>query len=309
VPDRVSVRVDGRDLALSNLDKVLYPNTGTTKAEVIDYYTRVAPVLLRHVGDRPLSLRRCPDGVEGECFFEKNCPSHRPAWVRTVRVRSGRRGGGSFIDYCVIDDRPGVVWLANLAALELHPYLHRADDVAVPSSVVFDLDPGEPAGLLEAAEASLRIRDLLTQLGLRSVVKTSGGKGMQVYLPLNRPVGYDDTTPFARAVAQALEQHRPDRYTSNMKKEVRAGRILVDWSQNNAHKTTVGAYVLRIRPEPSVSTPVSWDEVEDAVAARDRSQLQFGPRDVLGRVARQGDQFAPAEELEQELPGIAGAVG
>jgi bifunctional non-homologous end joining protein LigD len=301
---RKTVDVDGRLLELSNLDKVLYPRTGTTKAEVIDYYARVAPALLRHVGGRPLSLRRCPDGVEAECFFEKNCPGHRPDWIRTVRVDSERsRSRDGAIEFCVAEDRAGFVWLANLAALELHPYLHNADETAHPTLVVFDLDPGPPAGLIDTARVALRIRRLLGEAGLVTVAKTSGSKGLQVYVPLNRgSVPYERTGRFAQAVARLLEQETPGQVVSTMAKARRAGRVFVDWSQNNRHKTTIGAYSMRIGPRPTVSTPVSWEEVEEAVEASAEKRLDFETGDVLGRVEDLGDLFAPVADVEQDLP-------
>ncbi len=302
---RVPVDVDGRRLALSNLDKVLYPAAGTTKAELVDYYTRMAPTILPHLRGRPITLVRCPDGPAGECFYEKNCPGHRPEWVHTARIQTRGRGSRrerTSIDFCLVEDRPTLVWLANLAAIELHPYLHRAATPGCPTLVVFDLDPGPPAGTIDAARVALTIRDALGRFGLRTLVKTSGSKGIQVYLPLNTPTSYDETTAFANTLARALERQEPERIVSNMKKELRRGKVLVDWSQNNAHKTTVGAYSVRAREQPTVSTPVTWDELNDAVAREDADALRFPMGDVLERVATHGDLFAAAEELEQELP-------
>ncbi|MGH3442504.1 MAG: non-homologous end-joining DNA ligase [Nitriliruptorales bacterium] len=295
------VEVEGRELRLSNLHKVLYPSAGLTKAAVVDYYARIAPVLLPHIAGRPMTLKRYPDGVDAEYFYEKNCPGHRPDWVVTARVPSGRSAGG-YIDFCVVEDVPTLVWVANLASLELHPYLHRAPDLDRPTTVVFDLDPGEPAGLLEAAQVALDVRGLLDELDLESVVKTSGGKGIQVYLPLNSSVGYEDTGGFARALAQLLERGAPDRVVANMRKDLRAGKVLVDWSQNNAHKTTVGVYSLRARARPTVSSPLRWSEVEAAVEAGDASSLVFEYDDVLERVEASGDLFRPVLDTVQELP-------
>lgn len=301
---RVPVEVDGRRLELSNLDKVLYPATGTTKAELVDYYTRIAPTILPHLRARPITLVRCPDGPEGECFYEKNCPSHHPEWVRTARIEtsSSRRGRGA-IDFCLVEDRATLVWLANLAAIELHPYLHRAASPTRPTMVVFDLDPGAPAGTLECAQVAVTIRDALARFGLTTLVKTSGSKGIQVYLPLNTPTSYEQTTGFANALARALERQDPERIVSNMKKDLRHGKVLVDWSQNNAHKTTIGAYSVRAREQATVSTPITWEELEAALDAGDAAPLRFTMGEVLARVEEVGDLFAPLEALEQRLPG------
>lgn len=305
--ERTEVEVDGRTLSLSNLDKVLYPQAGFVKAQVIDYYRRIAPVLLAHLHRRPITLKRYPDGVDAEYFYEKNCPDHRPGWVGTVSVATSGRGRGTDgdsgdIDFCVIDDLATLIWVANLASLELHPYLHRADALERPCAVVFDLDPGRPAGLIEAAEVALRIREICEQLDLRVVAKTSGAKGLQVYAPLNTPVTYDDTRLFARAVAHLLERRDGDLVTANMSKDRRRGRVLVDWSQNNAHKTTVGVYSLRARSRPTVSTPLAWNEVQGAVAAEDHQRLVFETDATLARVEEHGDLFAPMHELSQALP-------
>ncbi len=298
---RTAVSVGGRTLTLSNLDKVFYPATGKTKAEVLDYYVRIAPVLLPHVEDRPMTLKRYPDGVDAEFFYEKNCPSHRPEWVRTVRVDSGR---GGVIDFCIVDDLPTLVWVANLASVELHPYLHRSAELSRPTMVVFDLDPGPPAGLPECAHVALRLRDVLARLDLTTVVKTSGSKGLQVYLPLNTPVTYPHTTSFARALAQMLEREDQAGVVSNMRKDLRRGKVLVDWSQNSEHKTTVGVYSLRAREQPTVSTPLRWEEVEAVFAGKDPNSLMFEARDVLRRAEEHGDLFAPAVELRQHLPDL-----
>jgi bifunctional non-homologous end joining protein LigD len=309
VPARQAVEVEGRRLELSNLDKVLYPAVGFTKAQVIDYYTRIAPVILPHLAGRPVTRVRFPNGVEGKSFFEKQCPDHRPDWVATVTVPvrgTGRFGGEGRgprdVDFCLVEDLPTLVWLANLAALELHTSLARAEDRNVPTLLVFDLDPGPPAGLAECARVGLWLREVLEQLGLACVVKTSGRKGLQVYVPLNAPVTYADTKPFARAVARHLEGEHPELVVSKMKKELRGGKVFVDWQQNEDFKTTVCAYSLRAQERPTVSTPVSWDEVEEVVAAEDPELLVFDAPAVLERVERDGDLFVPALELEQALP-------
>ena len=292
------IEVEGRSLKLSNLDKVLYPAGGFTKAEVLDYYARIAPTLLAHLGDRALTLRRFPDGVEGGSFYEKNCPRHRPEWVGVHRVT----GDDGTIDFCRIDSLAALTWVANLAALELHTSMARAEDPDAPTMVVFDLDPGAPAAVLECAEVALWIRDVLTGVGLECLVKTSGSKGLQVYLPLNTPTDYRRTAGFSKHLAQLLEREAPDRVVSVQRKELRKGKVLVDWSQNARHKTTVCAYSLRARERPTVSTPLDWSEVHDAVDASDPGLLSFEAGSVLDRVEDRGDLFAAANTCRQELP-------
>jgi len=293
-----SVEVEGRRLRLSNLDKVLYPETGTTKAEVIDYYARIAPVMVPHLEDRGVTLRRFPDGVEAGSFFEKRCPSHRPEWMGTVVGPGDRRGG---IDYCCLDSTPALVWAANMAALEIHAPMAKGADIDSPTICVFDLDPGAPAGIQACADVALDIRLTLDGLGLAAYPKTSGSKGMQVYVPLNTPHTHEHCSAFAQAVAQMLERAAPDHVTSTMAKAVRPGKVFVDWSQNSRHKTTVAVYSLRARPHPTVSTPLTWDEVAEA-AKGDTVTLAFEAQDVLDRVAEQGDLFADMLTLEQRLP-------
>ncbi len=293
------VEVEGHTLSLSNLYKVLYPAVGFTKGQVIDYYARIAPTLLAHLGDRGLTLRRFPNGVEGTSFFEKRCPKHRPDWVGTA-LGPGDRGGP--IGYCVLDTVAAVVWAANLAALELHAPMARAADPETPTLLVFDLDPGEPAAMTECCQVALDIREVLAALDLQCWPKTSGSKGLQLYLPLNSPATHDEAKDFALAVAQLLEKRQPKRITSEMTKAIRPNKVFIDWSQNSRHKTTIGVYSLRARPYPTVSTPVSWPEVE---AAADGSlELRFLADDVLERVADLGDLFAPAATLVQALPAL-----
>jgi len=298
MPKRLEVEIDGRRLSLSNLDKVFYPEVGFTKGGVIDYYTRVAPALLGHLRSRPLTLKRYPDGVHGPYFYEKQCPGHRPGWVRTAPVVQSRRT----IDFCLADDLPTLVWLANLADLELHTSLALADDVRCPTVVAFDLDPGPPATIVECAEVACRLREAFSHLGLEAFPKTSGSKGMQVYVPLNTPVTYDETKPFARALAQLLERRHPELVVSEMRKSLRGGKVFVDWSQNDEHKTTVCVYSLRAREQPTVSTPLRWEEVEGVLSSGDPEDLAFTSGEVLARVAEHGDLFAPVLDLEQELP-------
>jgi bifunctional non-homologous end joining protein LigD len=309
VPARQAVDVEGRRVELSNLDKAMYPAVGFTKAHVVDYYTRVAPAILPHLADRPVTRVRFPNGVEGKSFFEKQCPDHRPDWVATVTVpvrgtgRFGGQGRGPRdVDFCLVEELPTLVWLANLAALELHTSLARAEDMNAPTLMVLDLDPGPPAGLVECARVGLWVRELLDQLGLVCVTKTSGKKGLQVYVPLNTPVTYAETKPFAQAVARHLEAEHPDMVVSKMKKELRGGKVFVDWQQNVDFKTTVCAYSLRAQERPTASTPVSWEEVAQAAEREDPELLVFDAPAVLERVEREGDLFAPALELKQELP-------
>ena len=297
-PQRLEVDVDGRRLSLSNLDKVLYPEAGFTKGHVIDYYTRIAPVLLPHLRGRPLTLKRYPNGVEGQHFYEKQCPSHRPDWVRTAPLKAGSKT----INFCLCDNLPTLVWAANLADLEIHPSLALAEAYSSPTVVAFDLDPGPPATIVECADVAVRLRAALQAVGLECFPKTSGSKGMQVYAPLNTPTSYDDVKPFAFAVAQALERAEPELVVSDMNKTRRTGKVFVDWSQNDQHKTTVGVYSLRARPQPTVSTPITWDEVEAVRESRDPDDLVFTSDEVLARVAEHGDLFAPVAELEQTLP-------
>jgi bifunctional non-homologous end joining protein LigD len=288
------VEVEGRTLRLTNLDKVLYPAAGFTKGEVVDYYARVAPALLPHLRGRPLTLKRYPNGVDAPFFFEKRCPGHRPAWVRTATGE---------IPYCVVEDLAGLVWVANLASLELHPSLALAVAADCPTVLAFDLDPGAPADVLSCAEVALALRDLFGHWGLECFPKTSGSKGMQVYVPLNTATTFEATKGFARAVAETLERRFPERVTATMAKARRTGRVFVDWSQNDRVKTTISVYALRALERPTVSTPLAWAELEAALAAGDASALRFEAADVLARIERDGDLFAPVAELRQELPG------
>jgi bifunctional non-homologous end joining protein LigD len=296
----VEVEVEGRRLELSNLDKVFYPATGFTKGQIIDYYTRIAPVLLPHLRGRPLTLKRYPDGVDGPFFYEKRCPKHRPRWVKTEKVWS--EGNGEFIDFCLAEDVPTLVWAANIADLELHTSMSLAREMERPTMMVFDLDPGPPAGIVECCEVALAIHALLERLGLQSFPKTSGSKGLQVYVPLNGPATYDETKTFAHAVAKLLEAEQPDRVLSRMTKALRVGKVFVDWSQNDLHKTTVCVYSLRARERPTVSTPVRWAEVAAVARGKDASRLVFEAGDVLRRVDEHGDLFAAVLTERQELP-------
>jgi bifunctional non-homologous end joining protein LigD len=301
-PKRVEVDVQGRTLSLSNLDKVLYPAAAFTKGHVIDYYMRIAPYVLPHLQGRALTLKRYPNGVEAQYFYEKNAPGHRPEWVKTATIPI--RTDGRTIDFVLADDLPTLVWLANLADLELHTSLAKASDPRAPTILAFDLDPGPPATIVECAHVALRLREVFAHLGLEGFPKTSGSKGMQVYVPLNVPTGYRETKRFSQAIAQLLERRHPELVVSEMRKDRRAGTVIVAGSQNDEHKTTVAANSLRAKEQPTVSTPLRWEEVEAVTESEDPDELVFTSADVLERVAADGDLFAPVEELRQELPDL-----
>ena len=292
--------VDNRKLQVSNLDKVLYPKADFTKAQVIDYYIRIAPVLLPHLKDRPLTMKRYPDGVEGQFFYEKNCPVHRPKWVQTAKVWS--EGNQRIMQYCLANDLPTLVWAANLADLELHTSLSRKNNIERPTMMVFDLDPGAPADIVQCCQVGLWLRELLAKMKLKAFPKTSGSKGLQVYVPLNTAVTYEQTKGLSRSLAQNLEREHPDRVTSNMSKALRKGKVFVDWSQNDQHKTTICVYSLRAKEQPTVSTPVTWNEVESCLKKKKADLLKFRCDQTIARVEKQGDLFEPVETLKQKLP-------
>ncbi len=297
------VEVDGRELKLTNLDKVLYPQAGFSKGEAIDYYAKVADAMVPHLSGRAVTLRRFPEGVDDldSAFFEKRCPKHRPKWVKTTKVRAGPNAGD--IDFCVCDGRPTLIWMAQLAAIELHPSLSLGRAPTRPTVLAFDLDPGPPADVVDCCRVALRLREMFGHFGVESFPKTSGSKGMQVYVPLNRKdVSYEVTKPFAKAIAQLLEKQTPDQVVSKMKKVEREGKVFVDWSQNHRSKTTIAVYSLRARERPTVSTPLTWDEVTHAAENKDADSLVFEAGDVLKRIESKGDLFAPVLELQQELP-------
>ncbi|MEA2148620.1 MAG: bifunctional non-ous end joining protein LigD [Solirubrobacteraceae bacterium] len=301
VRDGVEVRVGGRTLKVTNLDKVMYPQAGFTKRDVIEYYVAVAPAILAHLEDRPLTRVRFPNGVQDKSFFEKQCPSHRPEWVRTAPVHLSKKT----VDFCLCNDVPTLVWLANLAALELHTSMHLADAQDRPTMMVFDLDPGPPATIVECCRVALWLQGMFEGLGLQAFPKTSGSKGMQVYVPLNSPgATYAHTKGFAKAVAELLEASEPGLVVSRMAKAVRAGKVFIDYSQNDEHKTTICVYSLRAREQPTVSTPITWEEVRDCLDAEDAQRLVFQVPQVLARVAEQGDLFAPVLSLVQEVPAL-----
>ena len=298
------VEVEGRTLKLTNLEKILYPAANFAKGQVVDYYIRIAPVLIPHLKSRPLTMKRYPGGVNEEFFFEKNAPKHRPDWVQTTPVWSD--GNNRTMHYLMANDLPTMVWIANLASIELHPSLSLGKDIETPTMIVFDLDPGPPANIVQCCQVGLWVRDIFAHFGLQSFAKTSGSKGLQIYVPLNTKTSYDETKPFAHAIARLLEQEHRDLVVSDMKKSLRTNKIFVDWSQNDQHKTTISVYSLRAREKPTVSTPVRWEEVEQALKKKDAALLVFEAKEVLARVDKMGDLFAPVETLKQKLPKLSG---
>jgi bifunctional non-homologous end joining protein LigD len=300
------VEIEGKHLSLTNLDKVLYPAAGFTKGQVIDYYARIAPVLLPHLAGRPLTLKRYPEGVDKEYFFEKNATKHRPDWVKTAPIWS--EGNQRNVNYILANDLPTLIWIANLAAIELHPSLSLAKDISSPRSMVFDLDPGPPANIVQCCQVGMWLREIFEHFGLQSFPKTSGSKGLQIYVPLNSPTSYEVTKAFAHALARLLENEHRESIVSDMKKQLRVGKVFVDWSQNDEHKTTISVYSLRARERPTVSTPVKWDEVEQALKKKDVTLLVFEAGQALDRVQKMGDLFEPVLTLKQKLPKLAGIV-
>jgi bifunctional non-homologous end joining protein LigD len=299
------LKIGGRSVDVSNLDKIFYPKTGFTKGQVIDYYIKISPYLLPHLKGRPVTLKRYPNGVEGFFFYEKQIPASHPEWVKTTNVK---RKDGSEINYCVFDSLPVLVWAANLADLELHTFLHRAPAIETPTMVTFDLDPGSSADIVLCCKVGLWLKALFSKLKLESFAKTSGSKGLQVYVPLNTRVTYERTKAFAHAVAETLEREFPETVVSKMQKNLRGGKVLVDWSQNDPHKTTVCVYSLRAKEHPMVSTPVTWDEVATTLKKKNAKLLTFEVDDVLKRVKKNGDLFAPVLKLKQKLPAFKSAA-
>ena len=302
-----TVEIQGKHLKLSNLEKVLYPATGFTKQQVIDYYARIAPAIIPHLAGRALTRKRYPDGVNGEPFFEKNAPKYRPEWVKTAPIWS--EGNRRTVYYVLANDLATLVWLANLAALELHPSLALANDITCPTEMVFDLDPGPPANMVQCCQVGLWLREIFEHFGLRSFPKTSGSKGLQIYVPLNTPTTYNATKMFAHALAQLLEQEHPEMVVSDMKKTLRTGKVLVDWSQNDEHKTTIAVYSLRAREHPTVSTPVTWEDVERTFKKKDTSLLVFEAPQVVSRFDKIGDLFEPVISWKQRLPELKAVAG
>jgi len=299
-----TIEIEGKTLTLTNLDKVLYPATGFTKGQVIDYYARIAPVLVPHLSGHPLTLKRYPGGVNQEFFFEKNATKHRPDWVKTAPIWS--EGNQRNVNYILANDLATLIWVANLAALELHPSLSLAKNISAPQTMVFDLDPGPPANIVQCCQVAFWLREIFEHFGLQSFPKTSGSKGLQIYVPLNTPTSYDVTKPFAHALARLLEGDHKELVVSDMKKQLRVGKVFVDWSQNDEHKTTISVYSLRAREHPTVSTPVKWEEVEQAFKKKDATLLVFEAEQVIKRVEKIGDLFEPILSLKQKLPKLAG---
>jgi|HubBroStandDraft_2_1064218.scaffolds.fasta_scaffold181692_2 bifunctional non-homologous end joining protein LigD len=297
-----TIEVQGKQLKLSNLDKVLYPATGFTKQQIIDYYVRIAPAMLPHLAGRALTRKRYPNGVDEEFFYEKNAPQHRPDWVKTAPIWS--EGNHRTVHYILANDLPTLVWLANLAAIELHPSLALAEDITCPTMMVFDLDPGPPANIVQCCQVGLWLREVFDHFGLQSFPKTSGSKGLQIYVPLNTPTKYEATKTFAHALAQLLEHDHREMVVSDMKKSIRTGKVFVDWSQNDEHKTTIAVYSLRARGHPTVSTPVTWEEVERTLKKKNANLLVFEAPQTVSRVGKMGDLFAPVLELKQRLPDL-----
>lgn len=303
MPNQTVMEINKLNVALSNLDKVFYTASNFTKAQVIDYYIRIAPVLLPHLTGRPLTLKRYPNGATAKFFYQKECPSFRPNWLSTVPVWSESKKRS--INFCLAQDLPSLIWAVNLAAIELHTSLSRSDDILRPTMLVFDLDPGHPATIVHCAEVALMLHRILLENNLKSFPKTSGSKGMQVYIPLNtRTITYTQTKEFAHSLAKILEQQNPSLVVSKMKKDLRKGKIFIDWSQNDDHKTTVCVYSLRAKKYPTVSTPVTWEEVEAAYLQQAPDLLSFTTDQVLERVQTMGDLFAPVLELQQTLPNL-----
>lgn len=298
--DQTVLEFEGTQLQLSNLDKVFYPQSGFNKGQMIDYYIRIAPFLLPHLAGRPLTLKRYPHGADDKFFYQKECPVSRPAWLPTAPIWS--EGNNKYVNFCLVEDLPALVWAANMATLELHTSLSRAHDMAVPTMLVFDLDPGWPATLVECTQVALWLQEFFASKNLQSYPKTSGSKGLQVYVPLNTPVQYSQTKDVARKLAQLLEEKYPEQVVSKMRKDLRKGKVFIDWSQNDSHKTTVCVYSLRAREEPTVSTPVTWSEVEQVWQHKDASLLTFDAAAVLERVKSLGDLFAPVLTTSQYLP-------
>ena len=297
---KTDIRIGKRALTLSNPDKVYWPESGFTKGEMVAYYRAVAPALVPHLKNRAVTLKRYPEGVAGQFFYEKNCPKHRPDWVRTVDVE--RKKDGKTIHYCVGWDEATLVWMANLGSIELHISLSRASSLARPTAMIYDLDPGAPATIVECAELALEMKKRFSQLGLEMFPKTSGSKGLHLYVPLNTPTTFAKTSQLAHAVALQLEHEMPDTVVSTQKKTEREGKVLIDWSQNGPHKTTVSVYSMRARDLPTCSTPVTWREISACVKKGDPELLRFTAPDVVKRVKAKGDLFEPVLSLKQKLP-------
>ena len=298
--NRKFIELAGRRLPLSNLEKDLYPSYGFTKAHILEYYRGIAPFILPHLKDRALTLKRYPEGVEKDFFFEKRCPGHRPAWVKTAEVT---QDAGERITFCVVNDLETLIWVENLASLELHVPLARANSPGTPDSMVFDLDPGDPANVLDCARVALILRDLLFRMGLASYVKTSGQKGLHVFVPLNRKdTTFEDTKTFSKAVAGIMQKHYPALVTAKMAKQERKAKVFINWSQNDASKTMICVYSLRGREKPYVSFPLEWRELENPAGLGDPERLQVLHSEAVRRAEERGDLFQEVLVKEQMLP-------
>lgn len=299
MPNNTVLDIAGTQLTLSNLEKVFYPKSGFNKKQMIDYYIRISPFLLPHLAGRPLTLKRYPHGSDGKFFYQKECPDSRPEWLATTPIWS--KSNNKHTCYCVVDNLSALVWTANMAALELHTSLSSSENIDVPTMMVFDLDPGWPATIVECTQVALWLQEFFANANLQSYPKTSGSKGLQIYVPLNTPVDYSQTKSLAHKLAQMLEKKFPDQVVSKMNKNLRPGKVFIDWSQNDRHKTTVCVYSLRAREEPTVSTPVTWLEIEQVCKSKDAEQLVFTAAEVLERVKNMGDLFAPVLTTKQYL--------
>jgi bifunctional non-homologous end joining protein LigD len=304
MPGETPLEVEGVEVNVSNLNKVFYPKTGFTKGQMIDYYIHVSNYLLPHLRNRPITLKRYPNGVEGLFFYEKQCPPSAPEWVKTAKVA---KSDGE-INYCQLNNLPSLVWASNLANLELHTFLHKAPAIQRPTAMAFDLDPGAPADILTCCKVALHLKAFFDSLKLKSFPKTSGSKGMQIYLPLNTAVTYEKTKAFAHQLAQLMERRFPDLVVSKMEKVLRKGKVFMDWSQNDDKKTTVNVYSLRAMERPTVSTPVTWNEVETALNGKGTDLLIFEAEEVIKRVKKLGDLFAPVLTLKQKLPTVLAPI-
>jgi len=297
---RKVVEIAGRGLSLSNLEKDLYPSYGFTKAHILEYYRRIATFILPHLKDRAVTLKRYPEGVDEDFFFEKRCPSHRPEWAKTAEIR---RDDGEQMTVCLVNDLESLIWVENLASIELHVPLARAGSPETPDSMVFDLDPGDRANILNCARVALILRDLLSELRLTSNVKTSGKKGLHVYVPLNRKeTTFEDTKKFSKAVAGIMQKNYPDLVTAKMAKEYRKAKVFINWAQNDSSKTMICVYSLRAREKPIVSFPLEWKELENLAGSGDPEKLQVMYSEAVSRAEKKGDLFREVLVKKQRLP-------
>ena len=294
-----TVTIGSHTVQLSNLEKMFYPDAEFSKGDIIEYYRRIAPAILPHVKGFPVVMKRYPSGVEGEAFYERRCPPGRPEWIPTREIPAQTEKP---VYSCIINDEASIIWLANLANIEIHTLLYRSERIGIPTSVVFDLDPGAPADILDCTWVALRLRETLNHIGLDSRVKTSGGKGLHLVIPLNGPADFEKSNAFAKKIARDFERKYPERVTANIRRVNRVGKVLIDWSQNTPHKSTVAPYSLRAKSWPSVSTPVMWEELEQVLRSKDREALEFVAEDVVTRVEEYGDLFGDVLTRKQAIP-------